>query len=930
LRFPHIERPSLVLAGAGAVVAEPVGGTRRLAPGEARRLLAGGEVLVCHAAFLAQRLDTALAKPVFDLLELFAFARPGEACLPSPVGLACALGLGAPQTPEDGARTLPRAAEHLLEGLAALSPEAKAQARATAAAMMKAGWRWGSSVLAVLGEPERLTGPLTGLEAWRELPQWEDEAPPARPLSRPVGIAEAHARLAQLVGRRGRLRPQQQAFATAAVAAFQPRERAGAPRVALVEAGTGTGKTLGYLAPASLWAEANGPGLWISTYTRNLQRQILQEATKLYPDSDERNEKVVIRKGRENYLCLLNFEDAAKRSTLIGGQRAVALGLVARWIQQTPDGDLSGTGFPAFLAASLPLRELTDRRGECIYAACPHYRVCFIERGLRRAKSAVIVIANHALVMAQASWQGVRAEEADDIAPERKVRYVFDEGHHVFDAADSAFAAELTGAEMAELRRWIRGPEGRQSRARGLGERARDLLGDAEAGVAALDEALGAAGALAGEGWLQRIKAGGARGPGEAFLARIYAHVRARSSDADTPYAIEAETRPIAPELADAARALDTALARLAMPLIRIVCALHRRLDSEAATLDENLRVRIEAAARGIERRAQLLIPPWRAMLATLADGEPQSEFADWFEIARDDGRDIDVGLKRHWVDPTIPFAGTILEPAHGALITSATLRDSGAESAGAADAGWRAAEIRAGAHHLAEPPSRALFGSPFDWVQQARVIVVRDVDRRNAERLAAAYRELFVAAGGGALGLFTAVRSLRAAHARLLAPLADRGLTLYAQHVDALDTGTLVDLFRAEENSCLLGTDALRDGVDVPGRSLRLCVFDKVPWPKPTILHRARRERFGRLYDDQIVRLRLKQAFGRLIRSEGDKGVFVILDGACPSRLLAGLPPEAPTLRCGLAEAVAETRRFLSSGHLGWDARATAQEAAP
>jgi ATP-dependent DNA helicase DinG len=307
-------------------------------------------------------------------------------------------------------------------------------------------------------------------------------------------------------------------------------------------------------------------------------------------------------------------------------------------------------------------------------------------------------------------------------------------------------------------------------------------------------------------------------------------------------------------------------------------------------------------------------------MLAGLMGGEAHDGFADWFEIDREDGRDIDIGLKRHWIDPTIPFAEAILKPAHGALITSATLRDTGGPTD---DPGidWRAAEIRAGAHHLPDPPSRALFGSPFDWTAQSRVLIVRDVDRRDVQQVAAAFRELFLASGGGALGLFTAVRALRAVHSRIAEPLSQRGLTLYAQHVDALDTGTLVDLFRAEENSCLLGTDALRDGVDVPGRSLRLCVFDKVPWPKPTILHKARRARFGKHYDDQIVRLRLKQAFGRLIRSETDKGVFVVLDGACPSRLIAALPPEAPVLRCGLAEAVAEARRFLSGGQVQWDA---------
>ena len=79
-------------------------------------------------------------------------------------------------------------------------------------------------------------------------------------------------------------RRQQQEFTDAATYAFGPREQAGAPTVALVEAGTGTGKTLGYLAPASLWAEKNGPGLWISTYTRNLQRQIVQEIAHLCPD----------------------------------------------------------------------------------------------------------------------------------------------------------------------------------------------------------------------------------------------------------------------------------------------------------------------------------------------------------------------------------------------------------------------------------------------------------------------------------------------------------------------------------------------------------------------------------------------------------------------------------------------------------------------
>src|ERR1700689_3842853 len=139
----------------------------------------------------------------------------------------------------------------------------------------------------------------------------------------------------------GVMRPEQGAYVDAVTYAFEPREQAGAPRVALVEAGTGTGKTLGYLAPASIWAQKNGPGLWISTYTRNLQRQIVQEIAHLWPDPVERAEKAVVRKGRENYLCLLNFEEAAKRTALAPGQRAIALALISRWVSSHTDGDIS-------------------------------------------------------------------------------------------------------------------------------------------------------------------------------------------------------------------------------------------------------------------------------------------------------------------------------------------------------------------------------------------------------------------------------------------------------------------------------------------------------------------------------------------------------------------------------------------------------------
>ncbi len=518
--------PALGPSARGAAVYD--GGLKMLSRADGAALLRSGEVLVAHAGFVAGRLNSEIARPVFDLLELFAFVRPCQPCVPSALGIARALGIAVPENPDAVVATLHSAAEQLLNEIPLLDEGVKSALRPMTQTLAKAGWRWAPLILDIIGTSDLQSGPLAGFEVWRKLPEWEDGPPPPKASSLPVSQQEARARLQQIVGLGGEERPEQRAYSDAASYAFEPRERAGAPKIALVEAGTGIGKTLGYLAPASLWAEKNGPGLWISTYTRNLQRQIVQEIARLYPDPVERNEKAVVRKGRENYLCLLNFEEAMKRAAFTPGPRTIALALIARWVSATPDGDISGAGFPAFLAGQMSLREITDRRGECIYGACPHYRVCFIEKIVRRARLAPIVVANHALVIANAAQDWLGPDETTDAPGERRVRYVFDEGHHLFDAADSGFAAAVSGTEMADLRRWIRGPEGRaRSRSRGLEDRLKDLVADHEEAEKALSEAVSAAGVLAGEGWQNRL--GTPQGPGEVFLAAVYQHVRARS-----------------------------------------------------------------------------------------------------------------------------------------------------------------------------------------------------------------------------------------------------------------------------------------------------------------------------------------------------------------------------------------------------------------
>ena len=150
--------------------------------------------------------------------------------------------------------------------------------------------------------------------------------------------------------------------------------------------------------------------------------------------------------------------------------------------------------------------------------------------------------------------------------------------------------------------------------------------------------------------------------------------------------------------------------------------------------------------------------------------------------------------------------------------------------------------------------------------------------------------------------------------HARIADRLAREGLPLLAQHVDPIDAGTLVDIFRDDPRASLLGTDALRDGVDVPGESLRLVVMERVPWPRPTVLHAARRMAGGgSAYDDRVVRARLAQAFGRLIRRQGDCGLFVILSAAMPSRLLGAFRRACRSGALPLDQAIARVEERLA-----------------
>lgn len=921
---PHIpvalpDIPVVVLENDGILWLSPDGDMRELVGKQAAAIFRE-PVIACNAPLMFERLDIERV-PVFDALELFAFVRPGQFCVPTSAGLAMAMGLQAAPSATDQALNLVRSVEMLLEELQHLSAEAKDQCVVIAQAMAAAApiWLWSPFILATLDVP--MASPIAPfirerLSVWKQLPEWEDQPPRAPPSHTPVSPDESRAQLHTLVenvigsrkGQKAEPRPEQADYASALSAAFDPLAEQGKPHWVLAEAGTGVGKTLGYLAPSLAWAGKNDGQVWISTYTRHLQNQLQHDLGRIFPK--ELSAQAVIRKGRENYVCLLNVDENINQFLTGDLHSRVGLGLMLRWLVATRDGDLTGGDLPGWLPVLVGTKstlQMADRRGECIHQACPHYTRCFIERSIRNSRNATLVVANHALTLTQ----DYTVDDNDDERKTLPTRMVFDEGHHLFEAADSAYSIALSGQETAEMKRWLISDHAlKRFRRRGLAQRLINTLGDSHALTEYIHVLREVAAFLPEPGWMERIHKAMAKDETEEFLLAVRAHVLAQSEFPNSPYDLEAHVHPISDALGEKSMALTARLKKLLDVLQRLAHDLNEVIQND--TMEQFPTRSLVGLIRTIQQRCIDPLTAWYRLAAFINDPTPD-EFTDWFAVRRIDGRDFDIGLYRHYIDPMQLFAKTLSQHAHGVVLTSATLKSTQQDN----DHAWHQAEQRVGGHILREmnnTPLRVQVPSPFDYPANTRVILVSDVDTNNAHEAASAFNTLFTASHGGALGLFTAIKRLKTVHPFLKKSLQAQRIPLYAQHMDGMNTGTLIDIFRTEEDACLLGTDALRDGVDVPGRALRLVVYDKIPWPRPNILHRARRNHFGkRDYDMFLTAIRLRQSFGRLIRTGDDRGVFVMLESALPTALRSAFPEGVEISKMTLFEAKNAIQEFLN-----------------
>ena len=652
----------------------------------------------------------------------------------------------------------------------------------------------------------------------------------------------------------------------------------------IVEAGTGVGKSLAYLLPAALYALANNRRVVVSTNTINLQEQLLSKDLPALVGALREAEYEGVEdfrfsqlKGRANYLCLKRWSHLASGDRL-SDDEARLLSKVLVWLRSTTAGDRAELNLANRNAAAPWDRISAQGARNCTGVS----GVCFLRGARERAASSHLVVVNHALLMSD-----IVAGRA--LIPEHDILIV-DEAHHLEEEATRHLGFEIAqsdiddhlqslGGERALLNRAavaLRGSSAADTR-RGTVEevaaRIYSLLPEVRASVAAMLGTLGGVMNEAAEG-----------APAVREEVRITSATRAQ---------------PGWSELEIQWENVDVSLAQLQKELTALNAALEG-LDEAGLSDYEGI---LMEAANALQRNEEL-----RQHLAEFIP-QPRSDGIYWVSRARRTG---DLTLHSAPLQVGEQLEKLLYSQKQSVILTGATL------SAGGTFEHLRA---RSGFDDTEE----LLLGSPFDYPTAALLCVPSDMPEPTSWAYQAAVEQAItdaaVATGGRTMVLFTSHASLQASAAAVRGDLQARGIDVLAQGVDG-PPHRLVQSFLENPKSVLLGTSSFWEGVDLAGESLKVLLVARLPFGVPTEpVFAARSELYEDSFDEYAVPqaiIRLKQGFGRLIRTRTDKGVVVILDRRIVSRaygkaFLSSLPP-VPLKTCRLLDVPAEIKAWINA----------------
>ncbi|MGI9090335.1 MAG: ATP-dependent DNA helicase [Gemmatimonadaceae bacterium] len=644
--------------------------------------------------------------------------------------------------------------------------------------------------------------------------------------------------------------------------------------VGLLEAGTGVGKSLGYLVPALRWAAANGERTVVSTNTINLQEQLVRKDLPFLRDAfaEEQPVRFALLKGWRNYLCKLRLAQATLLGpTLVDDDAGDAIDRIRAWAETTVEGSVSDLPSP-------PKSEVWDEVAAepdlCIRNSCPHFQDCFLFKARREAAQADIVVVNHHLLMSDVAVRRVQGNWDDAAVIPPYSRLVVDEGHHLEDAASAHLGVTTTRRALQRL-------FGR------LDRRGRGL-------VVTLIERLSSSRDLLSTASLDIVN------------QRIVPAVRSSREKSDLVFdlllAVLQEAGAPVIRLGDDFNEHRVWKGGLHIALTDLLRELH--VLGESLTLvgdrlqgsekrDDTLLMLINEL-RGVARRLDAAADGLMVALRPAAVAEPMVR---WLEVK---GREGNIAVTAVPLDLAPILHDDLFARVKTAVVTSATL---------AADGRFEFLARRLGLDAVKNRPVMATFASPFDYPSQALLAIPTDLPAPNEnaaghfDALMRIVHDVAHASDGGMFVLFTSHRDVRAAAEALRQSRLSREYPILVHGEDGRDA--LLDRFKVAGNAILLGTASYWEGVDVPGRALRALVIAKLPFRVPTEPVTAAQceaiaARGGDAFTEYMLphaSLRLKQGFGRLIRSASDRGAIVLADPRVVSKrygrdLLSGLPP--------------------------------------
>ncbi len=674
-------------------------------------------------------------------------------------------------------------------------------------------------------------------------------------------------------------RPEQEEMTVAVAQAFNHGDHV------LIEAGTGTGKSIGYLLPAAFWAVENGRRVVISTNTINLQDQLINKDIPELQKSLPFELRAAVRKGRSNYICTRLFQQM-RRSGPSSADEMVLFARILLWLSKTETGDV----------AEIPLRSPGERlawsrlNGEnavCTLEQCATER-CPLNLARQRAEQAHIVIVNHALLLSDVANQNHVLPSFMDL--------IVDEAHHLESAVTSGLSFRADKRFLETVLDDISKPRS-------------GLLFDMQKRLGTvLPEHV--SGELENFSARMRQEAQEATIRLEEFFTSVEFFLRdlvqARSQFAQQIRLTDAvRIQPNYDEIEISWADLNTHL--------KVIDKYFDKLASFLADISENYDIEDEEEMRAALLTNGRALKEARENLDQIIS-TPVDEMIYWVEMFKDR---VSLHAAPLHVGPLVEQH--IFKEKETVILTSATLRTADPSSYGEADFNYLRERLHAvDANELA-------VGSPFDYKNNTLLYLPTDIPEPNQPGYQQSVEQAIVdvarALGGRTMVLFTSYAQLRQTAQAIEGLLSASDITLLAQFQGSSRQQLLAQFKQPDRRAVLLGTRSFWEGVDVPGPALQALLIAKLPFDVPSDpIFAARSEGFDSPFFEYSIPeavLRFRQGFGRLIRRKSDEGVVVVLDKRVLTKrygqsFLEALP-EATVLRQRLSRLGELTLRWLN-----------------